>query len=96
MKDYGDKLSAGNRSAIETALTDLRSAHGAKDMDRIESAMNALNAAWQNASQEMYNAANAAGGAGQPGDGNGGPTGNPGGGASDVTDVDYEEVENRK
>ncbi len=96
LKDYGDKLSAGNRSAIETALTDLRSAHGAKDMDRIESAMNALNAAWQNASQEMYNAANAAGGAGQPGDGNGGPTGNPGGGASDVTDVDYEEVENRK
>jgi molecular chaperone DnaK len=97
LKDYGDKLSAGNRSAIESALTELRSAHGAKDLDRIESAMNTLNAAWQNASQEMYNAANAAGGAGQPGGtGNGGPTGNPGGGASDVTDVDYEEVENRK
>ncbi len=97
LKDYGDKLSAGNRSAIETALADLRSAHAAKDLDRIDTAMNALNAAWQNASQEMYNAANAGDGAGQPGGaGNGGPTGNPGGGASDVTDVDYEEVENRK
>jgi molecular chaperone DnaK len=95
LKDYGDKLSAGNRSAIESALAELRSAHGAKDLDRIDSAMNALNAAWQNASQEMYNAAGAAGGAGQPGGpGNDGPTGNQGG--PDVTDVDYEEVENRK
>jgi len=95
LKDYGDKLSAGNRSAIESALTDLRSAHAAKDSDRIDAAMTALNAAWQNASQEMYNAAGAAGAAGQPGDGgNGGATGNQGG--PDVTDVDYEEVENRK
>jgi molecular chaperone DnaK len=95
LKDYGDKLSAGNRSAIESALGDLRSAHAAKDSGRIDKAMEALNAAWQNASQEMYNASNAAGGptgAEQPGDG--GPTANQGGG-SDVTDVDYEEVENK-
>ncbi len=95
LKDYGDKLSAGNRSAIESALGDLRSAHAAKDSGRIDTAMEALNAAWQNASQEMYNASNAAGGptgTEQPGDG--GPNANPGGG-SDVTDVDYEEVENK-
>lgn len=91
LKDYGDKLSSGNKSAIETALTDLRKAHADKDADRLDTAMNALNAAWQNASQEMYNAAGA--NDGQPNAANGQP--NAGGNDSDVTDVDYEEVENK-
>jgi molecular chaperone DnaK len=94
LKEYGDKLSAGNKTAIESTLADLRKAHGAKDFASIDSAMNALNTAWQNASQEMYNAAG--------GPTNTGPTDNANqannnaGGKDDVTDVDYEEVENRK
>jgi molecular chaperone DnaK len=102
LKEYGDKLSAGNKSAIESALTDLRSAHESKDAARIDSAMAAINAAWQAASQEMY----AQGGAegqpqGYPGGEGGFQGGQPGGngqgqpqgaGHDNVTDVDYEEV----
>ncbi|GAB3838984.1 molecular chaperone DnaK [Hymenobacter jeollabukensis] len=106
LKEYGEKLSAGNKTAIESALADLRSAHESKDAARIDSAMTAINAAWQAASQEMY----AQGGpegqpqgypggeggfqGGQPG-GNG-QQGQPGAGHDNVTDVDYEEVDGQK
>ncbi|WP_400191799.1 molecular chaperone DnaK [Hymenobacter sp. B81] len=105
LKEYGDKLSAGNKSAIESALADLRSAHEAKDVARVDSAMTAINAAWQAASQEMYAQGGGAEGqpqgypggegfqGGQPG-GNGQP--NPGAGHDNVTDVDYEEVDGSK
>jgi molecular chaperone DnaK len=93
LKDYGDKLSAGNRSAIDSALTNLKAAHAAKDVAQIDSAMESLNTAWQNASQEMYNASNAGGAADG---GTGAPDQGPNNaGGNDVTDVDYEEVENK-
>src|SRR5882762_249425 len=64
MKEFGDKLSDGNKTAINGALEKLKAAHASKDLTAIESAMTALNAAWQAASQEMYAAS---GSAGQPG-----------------------------
>jgi molecular chaperone DnaK len=97
LKEYGDKLSGGNKTAIEGALADLKSAHESKDLGRIDSAMEAINAAWQAASQEMYAQGGAgADGAGQPGGGfpggdGQGAQGQPQG-ADNVTDVDYEEV----
>ncbi|HEX8351192.1 MAG TPA: Hsp70 family protein, partial [Hymenobacter sp.] len=97
LKEYGDKLSAGNRTAIENALADLRKAHESKDLGSITTAMDAINAAWQTASTEMYNATQG-GAAGQPGaDGFGGQPGGDGqqgqpAGHDNVTDVDYEEV----
>jgi molecular chaperone DnaK len=93
LKEFGEKLSEPNKTAINGALEKLKEAHKNKDLTSIENAMNVLNAAWQTASQEMY----AAGGAGaQPGANPGaGPTdggaANPGNG-SDVSDVEYEEV----
>jgi molecular chaperone DnaK len=93
LKEYGDKISAGNKTAIESALADLKKAHEAKDVTSIDSAMTALNAAWQNASQEMYNATQQAGP--QPGgDGHDANAGNKTGG-DNVTDVDYEEVNDK-
>ncbi|NDK54609.1 molecular chaperone DnaK [Pontibacter fetidus] len=98
LKEYGEKLSEGNKTAIEGALGQLRTAHGAKDIAGIDSAMEALNNAWSAASQEMYaagagqeGAAGAAGGNGQAG-GPQGQAANDGG----VTDVDYEEVDGTK
>ena len=95
LSEYGDKLSGGNKSAIEGALNELREAHKSQDVTRVDTALAALNAAWQAASQEMYNAT---GGGAPGGDGQGG--GNPGaqaGGADGgVTDVEYEEVDNNK
>ncbi|MBC6988497.1 molecular chaperone DnaK [Hymenobacter sp. BT491] len=100
LKEYGDKLSAGNKTAIENALADLRKAHESKDLAQIDTAMTAINAAWQTASTEMYNATQGEGqpqgypgGDGQgPADGGNGQQGQP---HDNVTDVDYEEVGNK-
>jgi molecular chaperone DnaK len=96
MKEFGDKLSDGNKTAINSALEQLKTAHASKDLTAIDGAMTALNAAWQAASQEMY-AASGGAGAGQPGAqpnageaGNSSQGGNSGGG--DAQDVEYEEV----
>ena len=101
LKEYGDKIPADKKSAIESALTELKAAHSARNVQQIDQAMEKINAAWQAASEDMYKAQQQAGGA-NPGAGfdpnNMG--GNPGqqggntnqGGSDNVTDVDYEEV----
>jgi molecular chaperone DnaK len=99
LKEYGDKLSEGNKSAINNALEKLRVAHKNQDIDAIEGAMNGLNTAWQAAATEMYQGGSAAGG-GQPNAGPGDANassgqGNPSGN-NDVSDVEYEEVNDNK
>ncbi len=96
LKDYGDKLSDGNKKAIEGALATLKEAHGKQDLAGIDSGMEGLNKAWEAASQEIYAAQQAEGGA-QGAD----PTGGAGAdasaeGAEDVSDVEYEEVDDNK
>ncbi len=101
LNEYGDKLPADKRSVIDDALAKLREAHKSKDLAAIDTAMQELNNAWQAASQDLYNASQQ-GGAQAPGDGGdqhpGGdtPGGNDGGNDGDVTDVDFEEVDDKK
>ncbi|MDX2248962.1 MAG: molecular chaperone DnaK [Bacteroidia bacterium] len=83
LKDLGDKLSSNHKTAIEGSLKELRSAHEAKDLSRIEAAMAALNTAWQNASTDLYQAE-------QNGQANPAKEQD-----SDVTDVEYEEVDDK-
>ncbi len=90
LKEFGNKLPADKKGAIETALGKLKDAHKSQDLTAIEHATNELNAAWQAASEELYKAqANA--GAGQQADSN---TGNASSSDNnqEVTDVDFEEV----
>ena len=89
MKEYGDKLSETNKTAINGALEKLRDAHKNQDIGAIDIAMAALNTAWQAAATEMYQAS----GGQQPG-GEAGPADEPkaGGSANDVSDVEFEEV----
>ena len=56
LKEYGDKIPADKKEAIETACAELKSAHQAQDEALIDTAMEKLNTAWQAASQDMYNA----------------------------------------
>lgn len=95
LKEYGDKLPADKKGTIESALTDLKAATEAKDMDKIESGTEALNNAWQAASQDLYNAQQAEGGAAPEGDAGAG-AGADAGAAEDVTDVEFEEVNDDK
>lgn len=91
LKEYGDKLSDGNKTAIESALAELRTAHQAQDLAGIDAAMEKLNGAWQAASQEMY-AANPGGEADQAASANGADTSSQKNDGEDVTDVNFEEV----
>lgn len=99
LKEYGDKLPAEKKEAIEKAAADLKAAKDAEDMDGIEKHMETLNAAWQAASQEMYQATQEAGADGEPTANAGGSSNGAGAGAGakaeDVTDVEYEEVEDK-
>ena len=54
LKEYGDKLPADKKAAIEDALGKLKEAHKAQDIAAIDTAIEALNAAWQAASQDIY------------------------------------------
>jgi len=72
-------------------LKELKEAHAEKDFARMEAASEALTAAWQAASTEMYQAEQ-----GAPGE-NGAE--DPSAGATEeaeVTDVEYEEVDDTK
>ena len=60
LKELGDKIPAQHKPAIEQALQQLKDAHKAGDIAAIDSAINALNAAWQTASQQMYQGAQGA------------------------------------
>jgi molecular chaperone DnaK len=88
LKEYGEKLSEGNKTAIEGALAELRTAHASRDIASIDASLEKLNNAWMAASQEMY----AQGGdAAQP-TGDAGQSANAGGGSSQAEDVPFEEV----
>ena len=91
LKEYGDKIPEEKKKPIDEALTELKSAHAAKDLSVIDSAMEKLNTAFQAASQDMYQASNENGKDGADQDSN---TGGDKKGKSDeeVTDVDFEEV----
>jgi molecular chaperone DnaK len=91
LKEYGDKLSDGNKANISSAVEALKSAHGSKNMEGIDAAMANLNSAWEAASTEMYAASQGAGAG--PGPEAGADTGTTGDG---VSDVDYEEVNEDK
>ena len=100
LSELGDKLPADKKAPIEDALSKLKDAHKAQDLDAIDKAMAELQTAFQAASAEMYAQSGAQGGAqAGPGAGAGfgggqqGPQDNGGNQSSDnVQDADYEEV----
>ena len=88
LKEYGDKIPADKKAPIESALAELKKAHEAKDLNGIKTHMEALNTAFQAASQDMYNAAQ-----GGSANADAGQTASAG---EEVTDVDFEEVKDNK
>ena len=99
LKEYGDKIPADKKTAIEAAVTKLKEAHKAQDLAAIELASTELNNAWTAASQDIYNAqqqgagAQSAGASGQPGaDAGAGQQQSGNGNAENVQDVPFEEV----
>ncbi len=54
LKEYGDKIPAEKKQAIESALEELKGAHSSQNLAGIDAATEKLNAAWQAASQDIY------------------------------------------
>ncbi len=95
LKELGDKIPAGKKSPIETALQKLKDAHKAQDVAAVDSAIAELNAAWHAASSEMYanNGAQQSQQAGnQQGTSSGQSANDAAGGNDNVQDADFEEV----
>ena len=56
LAEFGDKLSEANKGTIESALNELKVAYETKDIATIAPALDKINEAWKNASEEMYKA----------------------------------------
>ncbi len=91
LADYGDKVSAADKSAIETAVAELKSAMEGEDVEAIQAKTKALAQASMKLGEAMYaaNQAGAEGGDGESADADG--TKN-----EDVVDADFEEVDDDK
>jgi molecular chaperone DnaK len=94
MKEFGDKISADKKTAIESALAELKNALSSQDIEKIDKASEALNTAWNAASEEIYKASQEAANAGAGAQAN--PEASANGGGDTVSDVEYEEVKDNK
>ncbi len=97
IKEYGDKIPADKKAPIEEALAELKTAHEAKDIPAVDTAMEKLNTVFQAASQDIYAAQQAEGGAegAEPG-AEGAADGEATEGGEEAEDVEFEEVEEEK
>lgn len=88
LKEHADKIPADKKSAIETALAELKEAHKSENIGGLDSAMEKLNAAWNAASEDIY----AQGAQQDPNAGGAQQGANQNAGGDDVADADFEEV----
>src|SRR5690606_23587160 len=88
LSEQGDKVPADDKASVESALSELKSALGTDDLDRINSAAEALSAATQKLSQALYEQAAAQADTTQAGGGDGAPSD---GGDDDVVDAEIVE-----
>ncbi len=89
LKEFGDKIPADKKAPLENALNELKEAHKSRNIHAIDSATAKLEAAWKEASQEMYQATQ---NAQQPNTDNKQNAAQNDTKDAEVTDVDFEEV----
>ena len=91
LKEFGDKLPADKKSAIESSLEELKQAYESKEISAIDTALENINNAWKSASEDIYKAQQA-GGASSGAEYQDNTNQQQGGGDNNVQDVDFEEV----
>ena len=93
LKEYGDKVAANDRTAIENALSDLKEALKGEDAGAIQAKAQSLAQVSMKLGEAMY-AAQQQGG--QPGGDAGGSSGGDAGKKEDVVDAEFTEVDDDK
>ncbi|WP_297978323.1 molecular chaperone DnaK [uncultured Capnocytophaga sp.] len=91
LKEFGDKLPADKKSAIESSLEELKQAYESKEISAIDTALENINNAWKSASEDIYKAQQA-GGSSSGTEYQDNTNQQQGGGDNNVQDVDFEEV----
>ena len=86
LKDYGDKLSDGDRKKLDEVLSQAKGALGKDDTAEIKKAEEELTAASHKIAEEMYKHASAKSGPAADGKSQSGQSGP---GTEDVTDAEY-------
>ena len=87
LAEFGDKVSGADKSAIESAIADLKSTLEGSDAEAVKEKTNALSQAAMKLGEAMYKAQQGQAEADAARD-----AGAAGGGADDVVDADFEEV----
>jgi molecular chaperone DnaK len=94
--DHGDALSGDEKSAIETAVQELKDAKDGDDLDDIKAKTEALTQASMKLGEAMYKAAQADGGDGMDAEMGGSDHASADGKEETVVDADFEEVDDDK
>lgn len=82
IKEYGEKMTDDQKSKLNDALAQVKEAHSAQDVDRIDDTITKLNEVWAEVSTELYKQTES-----QPTNDT-----NPGSDDGGVVDADFEEV----
>jgi len=103
LKEYGDKLDAGEKDKIEAAIKDLEGVAKGEDKEAIDAKVQALATASQKLGEKIYADAQAKNGGGAGAEGQPGPQAASGGGEpqektveGNVVDAEYTEVKDKK
>jgi molecular chaperone DnaK len=91
LKEYGDKLEAADRTAIEGAITELKGVLESEDPEAIKAKSDALAQVAMKLGEAMYKSQQSEGG-----DGDGGDAGGTSASGDDVVDAEFEEVDDEK
>jgi molecular chaperone DnaK len=101
LQEAGDKVSAGEREPVQSAIQALKDVVGGEDVEQIKSKTEALAQVAMKLGEAMYKAQQSGGGESGPGGpqggagpGAGGAAGGPG--SDKVVDADFEEVDDQK
>jgi molecular chaperone DnaK len=94
LKDVGEKVSAADKSRVESAINELKEVLKSDNVEAIKAKTTALTQASMKLGEALYGAQ--AGGAGGPGTGAGGGEQKKDGAGENVVDADFEEVKDDK
>ena len=92
LEEFGDKISDDLKQPIQDAIVELKAAKDAEDLAAIDTAKEKVTTSFQAASQQIYQAQQEAGNADASADANADSDDSK----EDVTDVEFEEVDDKK
>ena len=92
LTEFGDKLSDEKKKPITEGLESLKKAFEIKEIAAVKPALDAINEAWKNASEEMYKAQAESGESNASDASSAGSSSSDSSGSDNVEDVDFEEV----